>query len=93
MKLELEMNHSDIVYKESGEVPEEYLPYVFVWENHRGEYAVLVGFYQSWYDEGKGAVYDGIGAHLDWSEVIAWKCLDGIKAVGTGESYDRQGKI
>lgn len=81
MRLEIEIDSSDIVYKESGEIPEEFTPYAFIWEPDKGEYDVLVGFYDPDYKDNQCGVWNGIGGHLDWSKVIAWKCLEEMRVV------------
>lgn len=43
MKLRIEIDNSPIVYKESGELPEEFMPYIYQADN---QYSGLTGFYQ-----------------------------------------------
>lgn len=68
-----------IFHKEVGTFPEEFKAYLFIYYNRNNkEYGTVVGFYQPYYNNGKGGIFDGIGAHMDWEEIVAWKCLEEI---------------
>lgn len=80
MNLIIDMDNSEIVYKESGELPEEFTPYIFIYcINEKEEYSAMVGFYQPYYDDNKGGVFDGIGGHIEWNYIVAWKSLDDMQ--------------
>ena len=76
MRLIIDMDDSEIVYKDSGELPEEFKAYAFVYGSNSKTYSAIIGFYQPYYDNNKGGVFDGVGGHLCWDEIVAWKCLE-----------------
>lgn len=73
MRLIIDMDDSEIVYKESGELPEQFKAYIFVYSSNSTTYNVIVGFYHPYYNNNNGGVYDGIGAHMDWDKIVAWR--------------------
>lgn len=76
MRFIIHMDESQIVYKESGELPDQFKAHIFVCRTIGKTYSAIVGFYHSYYDNNKGGVYDGIGAYIDWDQVVAWKCIE-----------------
>lgn len=79
MRLVIHMDESEIIYKESGELPEQFKAYIFVCRTNRNTYSTLVGFYHPYYDHNKGGVFDGIGDYIEWDQIVVWKCLEGIQ--------------
>ena len=90
MRLVIDMDDSEIIYKESGELPEQFSAYVFVYSNFDNSYSTIVGFYHPYYDNNKGGVFDGIGAYMEWDQIVAWKCLEGIRVNCISEDDTRQ---
>ena len=93
MRLVVDMDDSEIVYKESGELPELFKPYVFVCKSNSKAYSAIVGFYHPYYDNNKGGVFDGIGAYMDWNQIVAWKRLEKMQVNCMPESDKRQKSI
>ena len=90
MRLVIDMEDSEIVCKESGELPEQFKAYIFVYNNNSKEYRAMVGFYHPSYDNNNGGVFDGIGTYMDWNQLIAWKCLEEMQVNCMPESDKRQ---
>ena len=86
MRLIIDMDDSEIVYKESGELPEQFKAYSFVYRSNSTTYNAMVGFYHPYYDNNNGGVYDGIGAYMDWDEIVAWKCMEKMQVNCMAES-------
>lgn len=91
MRLVFNKDDSEIIYKESGGLPEQFKAYVFVYSNHDNSYSTIVGFYHPYYDNNKGGVFDGIGAYMEWDQIVAWKCLEGIQVNCVSEDDKWQG--
>ncbi len=90
MRLVIDMEDLEIVYKESCELPEQFKAYIFVCITKWNTYSTLVGFYQPYYDNNKGGVFDGIGAYIDWDQIVAWKCLEKMQVNCTPEGDKRK---
>ena len=86
----IDMDDSEIIYKESGELPEQFSAYVFAYSNFDNSYSTIVGFYHPYYDNNKGGVFDGIGAYMEWDQIVAWKCLEGTRVNCISEDDTRQ---
>lgn len=76
MRFVIDINNTEIVYKDDGMLPEQFKPYLFIYCCNNNDYGTIVGFYQPYYNNDKGGIYDGIGAHMEWEQIIAWKCLE-----------------
>lgn len=72
------INNSEMVYKESGEMPEDYICYLVVFKTEDG-YSKMIGTFESWYDDGEGGFFDGVGAHLSLKDAYAWMNLDELE--------------
>lgn len=90
MELIIDMDHSDIVYKESGEFPERFKVYFFVYRDDDKKYKVMVGYYHPCNDNNKSNIFDGIGTCIEWNRVVAWKCLEATEIFAIPEDDETQ---
>ena len=39
----------------------------------------MIGTFESWYDDGEGGFFDGVGSHLSLKDAYAWMNLDELE--------------